>query len=77
MSRSYKPHLRCGDCRMHRSVCICALLPRLETRTRVVLLMHQLEVDKPTNTGVVAARCLVNCATVYRGRAPDPDVGSR
>jgi DTW domain-containing protein len=55
---------------MHRSLCICALLPRLETRTRVVLLIHQLEVDKPTNTGVVAARCLVNSAVVYRGRAP-------
>jgi DTW domain-containing protein YfiP len=55
---------------MHLSLCICALLPRLEARTRVVLLLHQLEVDKPTNTGVVAARCLVNSAIVYRGRAP-------
>lgn len=58
---------------MHVSLCICALLPRLETRTRVVLLLHQLEVGKPTNTGVVAARCLVNSAIVYRGRAPVPD----
>ncbi len=56
---------------MHRSLCICALLPRLETRTRVVLLLHQLEVGKPTNTGVVAARCLANSAIVHRGRAPD------
>jgi DTW domain-containing protein len=55
---------------MHRSLCICALLPRLETRTRVVLVLHQLEADKPTNTGLVAARCLVNSAVVYRGRAP-------
>jgi DTW domain-containing protein len=77
MSRGRKPHLRCVECRMHRSLCICALLPRLETRTRVVLLMHQLEVDKPTNTGVVAARCLVNCATVYRGRAPGEAGASR
>jgi DTW domain-containing protein YfiP len=73
MSRSRKPHLRCADCRMHRSVCICALLPRLETRTRVVLLLHQLEVDKPTNTGIVAARCLPNSAIVYRGRTPGVD----
>jgi DTW domain-containing protein YfiP len=58
---------------MHVSLCICALLPRLETRTRVVLLLHQLEVGKPTNTGVVAARCLVNSAIVYRGRAPGHD----
>lgn len=55
---------------MHRSLCICSLLPRLETRTRVVLLLHQLEVVKPTNTGLVAARCLANSAVVYRGRAP-------
>lgn len=75
VSRGRKPHLRCADCRMHRSLCICALLPRLETRTRVVLLVHQLEVAKPTNTGLLAARCLVNSAVVYRGRAPGPDAG--
>jgi DTW domain-containing protein YfiP len=56
---------------MHRTLCICRLLPRLETRTRVVLLLHQLEARKPTNTGLVAARCLVNSAVVYRGREPD------
>jgi DTW domain-containing protein len=55
---------------MHQSLCICALLPRIATRTRVVLLLHQLEAIKPTNTGIVAARCLVNSAVVYRGRAP-------
>jgi DTW domain-containing protein YfiP len=71
MGRRHKPHLRCPSCRMHRSVCICALLPRLETRTRVVLVLHQLEAAKPTNTGVIAARCLVNSTVVYRGRAPD------
>ena len=76
MSRYRKPHLRCADCRMHRSLCICALLPRLETRTRVVLLLHQLEVVKPTNTGLIAARCLVNSAVVYRGRAPREGVAA-
>ena len=55
---------------MHRSLCICALLPRLSTRTRVIMVVHQLEAPKPTNTGVVAARCLENSAVIYRGRAP-------
>jgi len=41
---------------MHRSLCICALLPRLETSTRVVFILHQLEANKPTNTGLMAAR---------------------
>jgi DTW domain-containing protein YfiP len=71
VSRRHKPHLRCEACRMHRTLCICALLPRLETRTRVVILLHQLEAEKPTNTGLVAARCLTNSAVVYRGRRPD------
>ena len=70
MSRRQKPHLRCPDCRMHRSLCICGLLPRIETRTRVVLIVHQLEAVKPTNTGLVAARCLPSSTVVYRGRAP-------
>jgi DTW domain-containing protein len=55
---------------MHRSLCICALLPRIATRTRVLVVLHQLETRKPTNTGLVAARCLTNSAVVYRGRAP-------
>jgi DTW domain-containing protein YfiP len=70
MSRHAKPHLRCDACRMHRSLCICALLPRIATRTRVLLVLHQLETRKTTNTGVIAARCLTNSAVVYRGRAP-------
>jgi DTW domain-containing protein YfiP len=45
------------------------LLPRIETRTRVVLIVHQLEARKPTNTGLIAARCLLNATVGYRGRA--------
>jgi DTW domain-containing protein YfiP len=48
-------------------LCLCALVPRLQTRTRVVLVLHQLELRKPTNTGQLAARCLDNSATVIRG----------
>jgi DTW domain-containing protein YfiP len=70
VSRRAKPHFRCAACRLHLSLCICGLLPRLDTRTRVVVVVHQLEADKPTNTGLVAARCLINSAIVYRGRAP-------
>src|SRR5437763_3365703 len=70
LSPRAKPHLRCAACRMHRSLCICALLPRIETRTRLLFVVHQLEAVKPTNTGLVAARCLPNSAVVYRGRAP-------
>jgi DTW domain-containing protein YfiP len=63
--------LRCPDCRMHRSVCICALVPSLQTRTRLVLVLHQLEARKTTNTGRLAARCLTNSRIVRRGRGDD------
>ena len=34
---------RCPDCRLARTACLCALIPRVDTRTRVVLILHQLE----------------------------------
>jgi DTW domain-containing protein len=71
--RARQPELarirRCPDCFLHRSLCVCALIPRVATRTRVVLVMHQLELNKPTNTGRLAARCLPNSEILVRGRA--------
>src|SRR5262247_746404 len=58
---------RCESCQMHRTLCICALIPAIRTRTRVVLVIHQLETRKPTNTGRLAARCLVGSQVVVRG----------
>jgi DTW domain-containing protein YfiP len=53
---------------MHRSLCICGLLPRLTTRTRLLLVLHQLEVRKTTNTGRIAALCLPGTRVLVRGR---------
>jgi DTW domain-containing protein YfiP len=53
---------------MHRNVCLCALLPRLRTRTQLILIMHQLEVSKTTNTGRLAALCIEGTQVVVRGR---------
>jgi len=50
---------------------LCDLLPRLPTRTRVVLLLHQLELHKTSNTGQLALSCLPNSELVVRG-GPDP-----
>jgi DTW domain-containing protein YfiP len=54
---------------MHRSLCLCAELPSLSTRTRLVLVLHQLEARKTTNTGRIAALCLPGSRIVVRGRA--------
>lgn len=67
---------RCPDCRLHRALCICADLPTLPTRTRLVLLLHQLELGKTTNTGQLALRCLPNSALALRGRDTRQSVGA-
>jgi DTW domain-containing protein YfiP len=58
---------RCAICRMHVTLCVCGELPRLETRTRLALLLHHREVAKPTNTGQLAARCMPNSAVAVFG----------
>lgn len=64
---------RCTRCRMHPSLCICALLPSLQTRTRLCLLIHRFEDKKPTNTGRLAVSCLPNSEVHVRGDATQRD----
>ncbi len=52
---------------------MCALVPRLETRTRLVLVIHRYEDRKPTNTGRLAAACLTRSEVVVRGLLPIRD----
>ena len=68
MSRRDNALARCGTCRMHATLCICALVPRLQTRTRLTLLVHYREARKPTNTGQLAARCLERSAVEIFGQ---------
>lgn len=62
----------CSTCRLHVTLCICAHVPRLEARTRLVLVVTSAEARKPSNTGQLAARCLVGSTTqiVRRRRGP-------
>jgi DTW domain-containing protein YfiP len=64
--------LRCGRCRLHLGLCVCAQLPRFETRTRLVLFVHHIEARKSTNTGRLAALCLANSEVVVRGDGARP-----
>ncbi len=60
---------------MHLSLCICAIVPSVETRTRLLLLIHSMEVVKPTNTGQLAAMCLANSEVVRHGARPTHEAG--
>ncbi len=72
MSRRDHADLRCPTCRMYQTLCVCALVPRLETRTRLLLVLHYAEVVKPTNTGQLAAQALCNSEIVIRGLPDQP-----
>jgi DTW domain-containing protein len=68
VSRRANAALRCERCRLHQSLCVCALIPRIETRTRVVLVIHRFEDRKTTNTGRLAIECLPNSTVLVRGQ---------
>lgn len=72
MSRRDNVEARCPRCRMHESLCLCAAVPRIETRTRLVLVIHRYEDRKPTNTGRLACACLPNSTVVMRGLKGEP-----
>lgn len=72
MSRRGNSGLRCPGCRLHESLCACTLIPRIETRTKLLLFIHHFEDRKSTNTGRLASRCLANSEVVVRGRESQP-----
>jgi len=47
--------------------CVCALIPRLHTRTRLLVILPAAEAKKPTNTGRLAALCTDNSQVLIRG----------
>ena len=74
MSRRDNADARCPRCRIHASLCVCALIPRIPTRARLVLMIHRREARKPTNTGRLAIECLPNSEVRLRGHEWSPDV---
>jgi DTW domain-containing protein YfiP len=79
VSRRDNADARCARCRLHQGLCLCASIPTVETRARLVLVIHRYEERKPTNTGRLAAACLPNSEIVVRGHEHAPsapiDVG--
>ena len=59
MSRS-----QCPRCLRPTTHCLCALIPSLDSRTRVLLLQHPSEVNHALNTARLAALGLVNAQLV-------------
>lgn len=60
----------CPECFLHKDLCICEHIPKLELRTRVSLVIHAKELKRTTNTGRLAIKALTNSEMLVRGR-PD------
>ncbi|MBH3423023.1 tRNA-uridine aminocarboxypropyltransferase [Pseudomonas gessardii] len=55
---------QCPRCLRPTTHCLCALIPRLDSRTRVLLLQHPSEVNHALNTARLAALGLMNAQLV-------------
>lgn len=59
--------VRCGGCGLPEALCVCAALPSLVVRTRVVVVMHHIEAVRSTNTGRLAVAMLQGASVRLRG----------
>jgi len=60
-------HARCPRCLLQRRVCLCAAIPTVATRTRVVIVRHHLERWRSSNSGRLAHLALPNSEIVEHG----------
>src|SRR5690349_1008903 len=63
---------KCPRCLLQRRVCLCAEVPTIETRTRVVIVRHHLEQFRSSNSGRLANLALTNSEIVNHGGIGGP-----
>ena len=67
-------HERCEHCLFQRRVCVCAEIPTIATRTRIVIVRHHSERHRSSNSGRLAHRALPNSVVVEHGGVAGPAV---
>jgi DTW domain-containing protein YfiP len=70
--RKRKTKNPCATCGLHPNRCICALIPKLNLRTRIALLIHTKELKRTTNSGRLAIYALTNSVMRIRGSLSGP-----
>jgi len=60
-------HARCPRCLLLQRVCLCATIPTVVTRTRIVIVRHHLERWRSSNSGRLAHLALPNSEIVDHG----------
>jgi len=64
----------CPHCYLRREICICPILPALQTRTEFLILRHIWEAHRPGNTGRLAALALPNSRIIPCGGGDRTDL---
>lgn len=67
-----KDRLRCARCLFPVRACLCADVPRVATRTQVVIVRHHRERWRSSNSGRLAHLALPNSLLVDHGGLPGP-----
>ncbi len=70
--RKRKTKAPCPICFLHLQLCICHLIPKLELKTRLCLVIHAKELKRTTNTGRLALQALNNSEMQVRGDGIEP-----
>jgi DTW domain-containing protein YfiP len=66
----------CKDCWLHEEICLCSVVPRVPTRTQILIVRHVAELRLTSNTARFAALALPNARIVEYGGGPSFDDGS-
>jgi DTW domain-containing protein len=67
MTRKRTAKEPCGICAASSTACLCDVVPRIQLRTKVCLVIHHRELSRSSNTGLLALRALVNSEMRIRG----------
>ena len=57
---------------MRQELCICSLIPNLDTKTKIIVIISKREAKVPTNTGRLAGLALKNSVVLLRGDLDQP-----
>ncbi|RKH35331.1 DTW domain-containing protein [Corallococcus praedator] len=63
---------RCARCYLPAAWCLCAQVPVVPTRTELLVIRHNKEAEKSTNTARIAALALPRCSIVSYGAPGQP-----
>jgi DTW domain-containing protein YfiP len=72
LQRKRKTKAPCQECFLNQNLCICSLIQRIATRSKLSLIIHHRELKRTTNTGRLAIKILENSSMRIRGKDREP-----